>query len=499
LRTAINAFKLPAVARIRLAYSLFSLSILNGQTVTGVLNAGYTSGGQLCPGLQVVVTGSNLGVSGVQSTVTVGGEMAQILANGGTYIIAALPSDLPVGSTTLTVSYSGKSSTAFPIALVPYAPGILQVNSAYFFPPCNCVGAALNFQPPGISSTTPAQPGTQVGAFVTGLGANPSATPTVMVGGQPATGVSAQPDSNPGESDVLFTVPEGLAAGAQPVVISIGGASSPTRTLYVGAALPAISAIENSATGTVESTSHAAAPNSIVSVYVANAGNTTSVPSTYPTTTVQGVQVLVNGVAVPIYALVPASNQINVQLPSELSTTGTASISVGTGSGASPAVTFALAPADVGIFRIPSPAYPNNGAIQIAGTVWDVMPASLAATYNLPDCTGLANTSLCGQPAKPGDNIVVYWTGGGPTSPTLPTGQVAPADGSTLYHTTQLPTVTIGGLPAAVAFSGIVPGSAGEYQLNVTIPSAAAAGDQVPLKVTIGNSSDTVGIAIASQ
>lgn len=261
---------------------------------------------------------------------------------------------------------------------------------------------------------------------------------------------------------MLFTVPEGLAAGAQPVVISIGGVSAPTRTLYVGADLPAISTIENSATGTLETTTHAAAPNSIVSIYVANAGNTTAAPSSYPTTTVEGVQVLVNGTAVPIYALAPASGQINVQLPSELSTTGTASISVTTGSGASPGVTFALGPADVGIFRIPSSTYPNNGAIQIAGTVWDVMPSSIASTYNLPACAGLSASSLCGQPAKPGDNISVFWTGGGPTSPTLPTGQVAPTDGSTRYRTTQMPAVTIGGLPATVAFSGIVPGTAGD-------------------------------------
>jgi uncharacterized protein (TIGR03437 family) len=268
------------------------------------------------------------------------------------------------------------------------------------------------------------------------------------------------------------------------------------HTLYVGAAVPAISAIENSATGTVESTSHAAAPNSILSLYVANAGNTTAIPSTYPTTNVEGVQVLVNGTAVPIYALVPASNQINFQLPAELSTTGTATVSVMTGSGASSDVMIALAAADVGIFRIPSTAYPNNGAIQIAGTVWDVMPTALASSFNLPACTGLKATAACGQPASPGDNIVVYWTGGGPTSPSLPTGQVAPADGSTLYHTTQMSTVTIGGLPAKVAYAGIVPGTAGEYQLNVTIPATVAAGDQVPLVVTVGSSSDTASIAI---
>jgi uncharacterized protein (TIGR03437 family) len=78
----------------------------------------------------------------------------------------------------------------------------------------------------------------------------------------------------------------------------------------------------------------------------------------------------------------------------------------------------------------------------------------------------------------------------------LPNGQVAPPDGSTLYKTAQTPLVTIGGIPAAVSFSGIAPGTAGEYQLNITIPAAVAAGDNVPLVVTMGSSSDTVTISI---
>jgi uncharacterized protein (TIGR03437 family) len=279
-------------------------------------------------------------------------------------------------------------------------------------------------------------------------------------------------------------------------VLSIGGVSAPTVTLYVGAALPSISAIENSATGTLETTSHAAAANSIVSVYVLNAGNTTSSPATYPTTTVEGVQVLVNGVAVPIYALVPAANQINVQLPSELAATGSASVTVETGSGTSSSFTIALGPADVGIYRVPNSSYANNGAIQIAGTTWLVAPASVAATYNLPACAGLSAAAACAQPAQPGDEIVVYWTGGGATTPSLPTGQVAPADGSTLYHTLQTPAVTIGGIAITPSFSGIVPGGAGEYQLNLKIPAGVAPGDQVPLVVSIGSSTDTVGIAI---
>jgi uncharacterized protein (TIGR03437 family) len=37
--------------------------------------------------------------------------------------------------------------------------------------------------------------------------------------------------------------------------------------------------------------------------------------------------------------------------------------------------------------------------------------------------------------------------------------------------------VTIGGAPATVSFAGVVPGTAGVYQINVQVPSGAANGD----------------------
>ncbi len=477
---------------------LLTATLANAQpVVTSVLNGGDAST-QLCPGLEVIILGSNLGAFGAQSTITVGGQQAQIIQNGSGEVFAVLPSDLSAGPTTLTVSYNGQTSAPFSITLAEYAPAIAQINSAYFFPTCPQCFDPINNQPPGINAANPAAPGSQVGTFMVGLGANPVPLPVVSVGGQTAQDVTEQGDEKAGYYDVIFTVPNGLAAGPQPVIVSVAGVSAPPRTLYVGVALPSISAIENAASGAVESASHAAAPNSILSIYAANAGNTTAIPSAYPTTTVEGVQVLVNGTAVPIYALVPAAGQINVQLPSELPTTGTATVSVSTASGASADFTLTLGPADVGIFRIPSSAYPNSAAIQFAGAVWDVMPAALASSYGLPACIGLANTTLCGEPAKPGQDIVIYWTGGGPTTPLLPAGQVAPVDGSTLYRTTQTPTVTIGGIPATVSFSGITPGTAGEYQVNTTIPATAPVGDQVPLVVSIGNSSDTATIAVAA-
>ncbi len=263
------------------------------------------------------------------------------------------------------------------------------------------------------------------------------------------------------------------------------------------APLPSILGVRNSASGTLETSSHAAAPNSIVSVYVANLGTTSTTPSTYPTTNIGGIQVLFNGIAAPIYNLVPSVNLINVQLPSELPTAGTATVVVQTPNGSSQSSTFALGPADVGIYRVSSPSDPNNGAIQFPNTNWYVMPASVASYYNFSACTGLLLITACGQPASPGQTVVVYWTGGGPPTPSLPTGQIAPINGSSLYVTAQTPTVTIGGIAVdQIFFSGIAPGTAGEYQLNLKIPQGVPTGDQVPLTIMLGNSSDTVYIAI---
>jgi uncharacterized protein (TIGR03437 family) len=56
--------------------------------------------------------------------------------------------------------------------------------------------------------------------------------------------------------------------------------------------------------------------------------------------------------------------------------------------------------------------------------------------------------------------------------------------------------VTIGGIPAAVLFSGIVPGFPGEYQVDVQVPSGVANGDDTPVVITMAGLSDTATISI---
>jgi uncharacterized protein (TIGR03437 family) len=148
-----------------------------------------------------------------------------------------------------------------------------------------------------------------------------------------------------------------------------------------------------------------------------------------------------------------------------------------------------------------------NGAVLFANTAWKVMPLSMAQALGLPSCATVTAASVCGQPAQVGDQVEIYLTGlgratpnGDPNGAVLPTGSLAPANGSVLYKTLQIPVVTIGGIQAVVSFSGIAPGSAGQYQVNVAIPSGVAAGDSVPLTVTMPDgSADTVTIAVQQK
>jgi uncharacterized protein (TIGR03437 family) len=264
-----------------------------------------------------------------------------------------------------------------------------------------------------------------------------------------------------------------------------------------------ITAVENAADFQLKTVTEPAVPNSLISVYSLNLGSVSG-QNLFPATSFQGIQVFFNGTPAPLYSVVGADDLINLAVPSSLPTTGTATVTVRTTTGVSSSFTLPLGSADVGIFRLSAdPAHANQGAVTIANSAWRVMPASTATVYGFPACTGLSPASTCGQPAPVGSDIVIYLTGGGlatpngtPSGQPIPTGSVAPADGSVIYETVQTPTVTIGGVSATVAFSGIAPGTAAEYQINTTIPTGVASGDSVPVVITFGNSSDTVTIAV---
>ena len=99
-----------------------------------------------------------------------------------------------------------------------------------------------------------------------------------------------------------------------------------------------------------------------------------------------------------------------------------------------------------------------------------------------------------GHPAVRGQAVQLYANGLGPVTNTPASGD--PATSSSLAATTTVPTVTIGGVPAPVSFSGLAPGFPGLYQVNVTVPTGLAAGNQSLVLTIGGKTSKTSGIVV---
>jgi uncharacterized protein (TIGR03437 family) len=91
-------------------------------------------------------------------------------------------------------------------------------------------------------------------------------------------------------------------------------------------------------------------------------------------------------------------------------------------------------------------------------------------------------------PAKPGETVVLYANGFGPTNAAVTSGSITQSG-----MLSPLPVIQIGGVTAMVQFAGLV--GPGEYQFNVVIPSTLGNGDQ-PITATYGGSATQPGTLI---
>jgi uncharacterized protein (TIGR03437 family) len=80
---------------------------------------------------------------------------------------------------------------------------------------------------------------------------------------------------------------------------------------------------------------------------------------------------------------------------------------------------------------------------------------------------------------RPGESISIYALGLGPTNPATFAG-VAASQNSTVVLDLR---VKIGGVEAGVPFKGLIQGTIGLYQLNVTIPSVPPGDHKIELTV----------------
>ena len=96
--------------------------------------------------------------------------------------------------------------------------------------------------------------------------------------------------------------------------------------------------------------------------------------------------------------------------------------------------------------------------------------------------------------AKPGDVIVLWATGFGPTSPAAPAGVAVPGNAS--YSATSAPAVTIGNMSAVVYGAALAPGSVGLYQIGIQVPLSLVDGDW-PIQASVGGVTSPAGAVLS--
>ncbi len=190
-----------------------------------------------------------------------------------------------------------------------------------------------------------------------------------------------------------------------------------------------------------------------------------------------GVKVYVNGQEAPLYFT--SYGQVNFQIPYEIPA-GEATVQVMRGETAGNKVSVQIAGRAPRLLRL------NIGEYGII--------VNQDGSFPIPPTPGVNS-----HPARPGDYLVIYAIGLGPTSPPVASGEAAPLD--PLAWTNPKPDVYFGGglirVKAIPLYAGLTPKFVGLYQINVQIPPNAPKGMRVPLAVIgWGVSSNIVEIAI---
>jgi uncharacterized protein (TIGR03437 family) len=186
------------------------------------------------------------------------------------------------------------------------------------------------------------------------------------------------------------------------------------------------------------------------------------------------VSVTMGGKPAYIYYITPG--QLNVLAP-DLSP-GPVSVVVTTPVGSSTAVT-----ATAGVY---GPAFFLWPASQVVATRQDYSLAVKAGTF-------VGSSTVA---AKPGEVLILWATGFGPTIPAPPAGVAVPADQS--YATSTLPSVLIDNIPALVYGAALAPGSVGLYQIAIQVPLSLADGNW-PIQATIGGVASPAGVVLTVQ
>jgi uncharacterized protein (TIGR03437 family) len=220
------------------------------------------------------------------------------------------------------------------------------------------------------------------------------------------------------------------------------------------------------------------APNTFITIYGTNfstTSNSWTVTDGILPTSLDGVTVSIGGL--PAYVNYVSPTQINALTPANLTDqfpVVTVTNSVGTSVGAT-----VLSSEYMPAFFI----WPEN---QVVATHTDFTFAAKNGTF----------PGLTTVPAKPGETIILYGTGFGPTSPATPLGTVVPS--GTIYNTIAAATVEVNLVSATVYGTALAPGFAGLYQLAFQVPPSLPDGTY-QLFATVGAPAANVPMITVQQ
>jgi uncharacterized protein (TIGR03437 family) len=247
----------------------------------------------------------------------------------------------------------------------------------------------------------------------------------------------------------LAASPAGLSKGVYNAIISIQASDALPQVVQVPVVFTvgASSDISITGLGNAASGTQTFAPGELMAVYGTNLapGMRSASVQSLPLN-LSGVSATVNGVSAPLWFVSPG--QMNLQVPYE-TTAGIAALGIN-----------------------------NNG--QIASFTFPVSPTA-------PGIFAFHGSTVPYPAGDPGQTLFCFITGDGDVTPTLVTGATPPAGTalSQFPQSRQPLTMTIGGKPAKIVFTGIVTGLIGITQVNFTIPPDLAPGLQ-PVVVTVG-------------
>jgi uncharacterized protein (TIGR03437 family) len=438
----------------------------------------------LSPGVLAIVTGANFGTDKTVVSVTMGGKHAFLLFAGNTQLNVQIPVELQPGTMSVVVTSSGAASAPFNITLAAYSPGLVAAQDSK---------TALLLGDAG-SPVMQVKPGDIVTAFADGLGGtNPPAvtgspaagslsacvtTPQFTLGGVGGmAGSCALAPNQVGLYQVTLKIPV-VPAGAQALVLTIGGVSSPRLTVNVGAApAPNITNIANAASNIGYNSPIASG--AIFVLYGTGMGpqNISIASAPFQSTNLSGTSVAVTVGTITVNALLyyTSDTQVAALLPSN-TPAGAANFTVTYNDQTSTPHTHGVGSNNLGIFTVDSS---GQGAAIVTYADY-----SLVSPVKAANCGGPSTT--CGA-ANPGDTLILWGTGLGPVN-----GSDAAGAGLGQNMPNVPLTVWLGGVKAPVVYQGRSGCCIGEDQVVFTIPDTVPTGCAVPLTVQIGTNTSTI-------